>query len=89
MKKDEKEMLNLEIALETEMSRKDEAKRTEIDMKKKAERGAELPESKVHDVTDYRKGSKNIDPLNKTHTARKGNMDSGSGQDRAASRKNK
>lgn len=82
-------MLDLETALEREMNRKDEAKRTELDIKKKAERGAELPQSKVHDVTDYRKGGKNIDPLNKSHMARKGNMDSGSGRDRAANRNNK
>lgn len=89
MKRTEKEELELEAALERELNSKDEAKRTELDIKKKVERGVEIPQNKVHDMTDYRKGGKNIDPLNKTHTARKGNMDSGSGRDRAANRNNK
>lgn len=88
MKKEEKDILNLDSAVENEINSKDEAKRIEMDAKKKQERGVELPQRKVHDITNTRKGGKNIDPLNQNHKER-GNLDSGSGQDRAASRKNK
>lgn len=88
MKKDEKEVLNLDSAVENEINRKDDAKRTEMELKKKEERGVELPQRKVHAITNTRKGGKNIDPLNQNHKER-GNLDSGSGSDKAHNRFNK
>ena len=88
MKRTEKEELALEQALENEMNAKNDSKRLEMEIKKKQERGVQLPQQKVHEPTNYRKGTKNIDPLNQAHKER-GQLDSGSGRDRAANRNNK
>lgn len=87
MKRTEKEELALEQALEREINAKTDSKRLEMEVKKKQERGV-IPEAKVHNVTSHRKGTKNIDPLNQAHKER-GQLDSGSGRDRAANRNNK
>lgn len=88
MKRTEKEELALEQALENEMNAKNDSKRLEMDIKKKQERGVQLEQQKVHEPTNYRKGTKNIDPLSQVHKER-GQLDSGSGRDRAANRNNK
>lgn len=89
MKRTEKEELELEKALEREINAKNDSKRLEMEIKKKQERGVQLPQQKVHHVTSYRKGLKqNIDPLNQAHKER-GQLDSGSGRDKAANRNNK